>query len=170
MQIQAWSSSPSSSSNPGAPNLTLYPFLELEVGSMLPSLNFPQLDFVRPSSGFHPVTWERVRDNVINVIHQQWLPFSSSWKAMKKIHVQNVPIITFQETHNLILFFLNGFSFIYGLPKNHIFFTLQKSIITFLHKFFLKGFHFLMWCNFVDYILSPFEPFKNKMPYQKVHM
>jgi hypothetical protein len=27
---------------------------------VLPSLNFPQLDFVRPSSGFHPVTWERV--------------------------------------------------------------------------------------------------------------
>jgi hypothetical protein len=32
----------------------------LEAGSVLPSLNFPQLDFVRPSSGFHPVTWERV--------------------------------------------------------------------------------------------------------------
>ncbi len=28
---------------------------------MPPSLNFPQLDFVKPSSGFHPVTWERVR-------------------------------------------------------------------------------------------------------------
>jgi hypothetical protein len=27
---------------------------------VLPSLNFPQLDFVKPSSGFHPVTWERV--------------------------------------------------------------------------------------------------------------
>jgi len=27
---------------------------------MLPSLNFPQFDFVKPSSGFHPVTWERV--------------------------------------------------------------------------------------------------------------
>ncbi len=27
---------------------------------MLLSLNFPQLDFVKPSSGFHPVTWERV--------------------------------------------------------------------------------------------------------------
>jgi hypothetical protein len=33
----------------------------LEAGSVLPSLNFPQLDFVKPSSGFHPVTWERVR-------------------------------------------------------------------------------------------------------------
>jgi hypothetical protein len=32
----------------------------LEAGSMPPSLNFPQLDFVKPSSGFHPVTWERV--------------------------------------------------------------------------------------------------------------
>jgi hypothetical protein len=29
-----------------------------------PSLNFPQLDFVKPSSGFHPVTWERVIDKV----------------------------------------------------------------------------------------------------------
>ncbi len=27
---------------------------------MLPSLNFPQLDFVKASSGFHAVTWERV--------------------------------------------------------------------------------------------------------------
>ncbi len=26
------------------------------------SHNFSQLDFVKPSSGFHPVTWERVRD------------------------------------------------------------------------------------------------------------
>jgi len=32
----------------------------LEAVSVLPSLNFPQLDFVKPSSGFHPVTWERV--------------------------------------------------------------------------------------------------------------
>jgi hypothetical protein len=40
----------------------------LEAGSVLPSLNFPQLDFVKPSSGFHPVTWEHViipsRDDV----------------------------------------------------------------------------------------------------------
>jgi tetratricopeptide (TPR) repeat protein len=34
----------------------------LEAGSVPPSLNFPQLDFVKPSSGFHPVTWERVTD------------------------------------------------------------------------------------------------------------
>jgi len=32
----------------------------LEAGSVLPNLNFPQLDFVKPSRGFHPVTWERV--------------------------------------------------------------------------------------------------------------
>jgi hypothetical protein len=31
---------------------------------VLPSLNFPQLDFVKPSSGFHPVTWERVINHV----------------------------------------------------------------------------------------------------------
>jgi len=34
----------------------------LEAGSVPPSFNFPQLDFVKPSSGFHPVTWERVRE------------------------------------------------------------------------------------------------------------
>jgi len=30
---------------------------------VLPSLNFPQLDFVKPSSGFHPMTWERVKES-----------------------------------------------------------------------------------------------------------
>jgi hypothetical protein len=45
---------------PGLPTRPSTPFLELEVGSVPPSLNFPQLDFVKPSSGFHPVTWERV--------------------------------------------------------------------------------------------------------------
>ncbi len=30
------------------------------------SLNFPQLDFVKPSSGFHPVTWERVIEGVLS--------------------------------------------------------------------------------------------------------
>jgi hypothetical protein len=63
MQIQAWSTSPSSQSNPWAPNSTLYPFLELEAGSVPPSLNFPQLDFMEPSSGFHPVTWERIKND-----------------------------------------------------------------------------------------------------------
>jgi hypothetical protein len=32
----------------------------LEAGSVPPNLNFSQLDFVEPSSGFHPVTWEHV--------------------------------------------------------------------------------------------------------------
>jgi hypothetical protein len=32
----------------------------LEAESVPPSLNFLQLDFVEPSSGFHLVTWERV--------------------------------------------------------------------------------------------------------------
>jgi hypothetical protein len=31
---------------------------------VLPSFNFPQLDFVKPSNGFHPVTWERVNEAV----------------------------------------------------------------------------------------------------------
>jgi hypothetical protein len=51
-----------------APNSTLYPFLELEAGSVPPSFNFPQLDFVRPSNGFHPVTWERVNNVSLNLI------------------------------------------------------------------------------------------------------
>ncbi len=34
---------------------------------MPPSLNFPQLDFVKPSSGFHPVTWERVMLEFLNI-------------------------------------------------------------------------------------------------------
>ncbi len=37
---------------------------------MPPSLNFPQLDFVEPSSGFHPVTWERV--NKVLTQHMVW--------------------------------------------------------------------------------------------------
>jgi len=51
--------------------LTLYPSLELEVESVPPSLNFPQLDFVKPSSGFHPVTWERIRSILDNVFIAQ---------------------------------------------------------------------------------------------------
>jgi hypothetical protein len=34
----------------------------------------------------------------------------------------------------------------------------------------LKGFHFWIWYDLVDYLLSPFEPFKNKMAPKKVHM
>jgi hypothetical protein len=45
---------------PGLPIRPFTPFVELEAGSVPPSFNFPQLDFVKPSSGFHPVTWERV--------------------------------------------------------------------------------------------------------------
>jgi hypothetical protein len=37
-----------------------------------PSLNFLQLDFVKPSSGFHPVTWERVKgDSQLLVVGSQ---------------------------------------------------------------------------------------------------
>jgi len=45
---------------PRLPTRPSTPFLELEAGIVPPSLNFPQLDFVKPSNGFHPVTWERV--------------------------------------------------------------------------------------------------------------
>jgi hypothetical protein len=40
----------------------------LEAGSVPPSLNFPQLDFVKPSSGFHPVIWERVTNHKLYMI------------------------------------------------------------------------------------------------------
>jgi hypothetical protein len=75
MQIQTWSTKPSSYSNPWAPNSTLYPFLELEVGSVPPSLNFPQLDFEEPSSGFHPVTWERINKFRSNIKSLELLIF-----------------------------------------------------------------------------------------------
>jgi hypothetical protein len=42
----------------------------LEAGSVPPSFNFSQLDFVEPSSGFHPVTWERVNDG--GVVDVSW--------------------------------------------------------------------------------------------------
>jgi hypothetical protein len=41
----------------------------LEAGNVPPSLNFPQLDFVKPSSGFHPVTWERVNKEELLDVH-----------------------------------------------------------------------------------------------------
>jgi hypothetical protein len=47
----------------------------LEAGSVPPSLNFSQLDFVKPSSGFHPVTWERVMllaKASMKGIHEGW--------------------------------------------------------------------------------------------------
>ncbi len=50
---------------PGLPTRPSTPFLELETESVLPCLNFPQLDFMKPSSEFHPVTWERVITHVI---------------------------------------------------------------------------------------------------------
>jgi hypothetical protein len=62
-------------------------FLELEAGSVLPSLNFPQLDFVKPSSGFHPVTWERVNPHMF----KDWCQKIYIWQepnlcAMSWIH------------------------------------------------------------------------------------
>jgi predicted RNA-binding protein with PUA-like domain len=38
--------------------------------SVPPSLNFPQLDFVKPSSGFHLVTWECVTNNVVERVEE----------------------------------------------------------------------------------------------------
>jgi hypothetical protein len=47
----------------------------LEAGSVPPSLNFSQLDFVKPSSGFHLVTWERVKEKEERL--QRWSNFHS---------------------------------------------------------------------------------------------
>ncbi len=52
---------------PGLPTRPSTLFLELEAGSVPASLNFPQLDFVKPSSGFHPVTWERITLHILNI-------------------------------------------------------------------------------------------------------
>ncbi len=46
------------------------------------SLNFPQLDFVKPSSGFHPVTWERVNCEVEIELKQKHMD-----KFSKKINI-----------------------------------------------------------------------------------
>ncbi len=79
-----------------APNSTLYPFLELEAGSVPASLNFAQLDFVKPSSGFHPVTWERVREYLFK--WKGYHPIEASWvnesnmehaqKAIEEFHTR----------------------------------------------------------------------------------
>jgi hypothetical protein len=55
---------------------SLYPFLELEAGSVPPSLNYPQLDFVKPSSGFHPVTWEHLQTSKLG-----WFLTFSGWES-----------------------------------------------------------------------------------------
>jgi hypothetical protein len=51
----------------------------LEAGSVPPNLNFPQLDFVEPSSGFHPVTWERV---ILSIVDYFTLYYFWQFKAM----------------------------------------------------------------------------------------
>jgi hypothetical protein len=51
MQIRAWSTNTSSYSNPWAPNLTLYPFLELEVGSAFRIATFRNYTLVNPQVG-----------------------------------------------------------------------------------------------------------------------
>jgi hypothetical protein len=83
----------------------------LEAGSVLPSLNFPQLDFVKPSSGFHPVTWERVISDELSL-----LTFN-----IKK------------EVINVLDFFLS-FLKVYDKRKAHnmIFLMLTLGIKTFL--------------------------------------
>ncbi len=58
---------------------------------MPPSLNFSQLDFVRPSSGFHPVTWERISlgDYVLwflGPICKHALKFQRWWFGLYRIH------------------------------------------------------------------------------------
>jgi hypothetical protein len=44
---------------------------------------FPQLDFVKPSSGFHPVTWERVNQS------SSRLPQTTSTHLIHISHIAN---------------------------------------------------------------------------------
>ncbi len=102
MQIQAWSTSPSSKSNPWAPNSTLYPFLELEARNVFLSLNFSQLDFVKPSSGFHPVTWERVKIPTIHV------SYTFNYLALLQCNLVEHPIVDIWEDLDTLRFLQHG--------------------------------------------------------------
>ncbi len=55
------------------------------------SLNFPQFDFVKPSSGFHPVTWEG--------INLQHLQIENEWRnATREKILREIRIL---QVHNL---------------------------------------------------------------------
>ncbi len=53
------------------------------------SLNFPQLNFVKPSSGFHPVTWECV--TFIHFVSISCFTMSSIDELALKKHCVDVP-------------------------------------------------------------------------------
>jgi hypothetical protein len=83
----------------------------LEAGIVPPSLNFPQLDFVKPSSGFHPVTWERVN-----------IPRQGSIQA-NVVEVVPKPKKRSKEPKQMLIF------------KEHV---LLEAIINHLLKFFTR--------------------------------
>ncbi len=63
---------------------------------MPPSLNFSQLDFVKPSSGFHPVTWERVNSTIYKrfqeEINNQRKENVERQSTKKRSHISNSSI------------------------------------------------------------------------------
>jgi hypothetical protein len=64
-----------------------------------PSLNFPQLNFVKPSSGFHPVTWERVIEDERSFGHLvKWKHFSFQNIVTKKGEEKKELTLVFKST------------------------------------------------------------------------
>jgi len=63
----------------------------LEAGSVPPSLNFPQLDFVKPSSGFHPVTWEHVNTSLVDLLLSKGIVDSHSLHKVSHSFPKVVP-------------------------------------------------------------------------------
>jgi hypothetical protein len=78
----------------------------LEAGSVPPSLNFPQLDFVRPSSGFHPVTWECVTYSELeHLVKLEETVFSvtlSMSSSLEKPNAHQQPKCTEHQRHDKI--------------------------------------------------------------------
>jgi hypothetical protein len=81
----------------------------LEAGSVPPSLNFPQLDFVEPSSGFHPVTWERVNKEGNNI---KLLPYFFFISSSLVISLQKIVNCSSELTINMIWSFFEMFKVI----------------------------------------------------------
>jgi hypothetical protein len=72
----------------------------LEAGSVPPSLNFPQLDFVKPSSGFHPVNWERVSNALSTFITSMNSIFHKKLDEFVIIYIDDILVYSkFVEEH-----------------------------------------------------------------------
>ncbi len=101
---------------PGLSTRPSTPFLELEAMSMPPSFNFPQLDFVKPSSGFHPVTWERIRRYLVPTNRSQ-----TCFVNLKGILINKIVSIflTHMLTHSLAIHVYNWKGFLLTLINIH---------------------------------------------------